>query len=188
MSSIIATKTTASEQHHLKAVSVPVPSEFICPITLRPMHRPLASRWGHNFECSAILNWLTRSNECPLTRKPMKPSDLIPNHPLQARIQFWRTEHGNDASEADEDPSHVDPKKGSSSMCLLSCAYLSVSEEKYNEVLSRTSTFPSSSPSPTAPLRSRTENDARARRPGESRRGFLSRILTSATAELDSTE
>jgi U-box domain len=71
------------------------PSEFLCPITMELMVHPMATRHGQNFEKSAIVAWLRQgSGLCPLTRKPLKISDLIHNHGLAAKIQAWRDVHG----------------------------------------------------------------------------------------------
>jgi U-box domain len=72
-----------------------LPSEFLCPITMEIMVNPMATRHGQNFEKSAIVAWLRQgSNVCPLTRQPLKISDLIHNNFLAATIQLWRSVHG----------------------------------------------------------------------------------------------
>jgi len=71
-----------------------IPDRFICPITLQVMRHPLTTRNGLNFERSAILSWLQRSEFCPLTRQPLRPSDLIRNRNLEIQIQYWRRMNG----------------------------------------------------------------------------------------------
>jgi hypothetical protein len=67
-----------------------IPSEFYCPITCEVMRDPLMCRSGTSFERSAILLWLEQHNKtCPLTRKPLRVSDLVPNRALQGRIQAF---------------------------------------------------------------------------------------------------
>lgn len=85
-SSALPTMTVSSK--------IKVPEEFICAISLQPMVRPLMTRAGHNYERKAILEWLSKSGRCPLTREPMGPSDLLPNRQLEQRIKFWRLENG----------------------------------------------------------------------------------------------
>jgi U-box domain len=78
------------------------PSEFLCPITMELMVQPMATRHGQNFEKSAIVAWLHQGSDvCPLTRKPLKISDLIHNHCLAAKIQLWRHVHGIPISSED---------------------------------------------------------------------------------------
>ena len=75
------------------------PSEFICGLTMEIMHDPLMSRYGHNYERAAIVEWLTRGNDtCPMTRRPMKLCDLISNHHLRTRIDEWKEEHRDGVS------------------------------------------------------------------------------------------
>lgn len=47
-------------------------------------------RSGLNFERSAILTWLKdHGNSNPLTRDTLRPSGLVPNRALEARISSW---------------------------------------------------------------------------------------------------
>jgi U-box domain len=92
------TVTLASRTGELREV----PDEFICPITLSPMHRPLVTRTGLNFERTAILHWLQTSPSCPLTRQPLSLKDLIPNPALEAKLQTWLELNDIPSSVADE--------------------------------------------------------------------------------------
>lgn len=47
------------------------------------------TRDGHNFERQAILEWIYQHGTCPLTRRPLKSSQLIPNHALENKISSW---------------------------------------------------------------------------------------------------
>jgi hypothetical protein len=72
-----------------------IPSDFICPITLQLMVAPLMTRTGLSFERAAIFGWLEQgSGSCPLTRKPLTASDLIPNRRLKTQICEWRANNG----------------------------------------------------------------------------------------------
>jgi U-box domain len=57
------------------------------------MVHPLVNRAGHSFEAIAILDWLSKTDKCPLTRKPMLPSDFIRNRRLEHRIREFRIEN-----------------------------------------------------------------------------------------------
>eukprot|EP01012_Entosiphon_sulcatum_P066363 TRINITY_DN95570_c0_g1_i1.p1 TRINITY_DN95570_c0_g1~~TRINITY_DN95570_c0_g1_i1.p1 ORF type:complete len:441 (-),score=79.81 TRINITY_DN95570_c0_g1_i1:3-1208(-) len=48
---------------------------------------PVMDRNGHNFEKSAITQWLQRHNTCPVGREPLSVSDLFPNRALKELIQ-----------------------------------------------------------------------------------------------------
>lgn len=70
------------------------PKEYICPLTLSVMVDPVLTRHGHNFEREAILKWIARgTGDCPITRKPLRLSDMITNHQLRSRIHRWRREN-----------------------------------------------------------------------------------------------
>lgn len=76
-----------------------VPDEFICPITLECMRRPLMDQTGRSFERYAILNWLKEHRSCPVTRKPMRPSGLISNRALELKIWCWKESQGIECDE-----------------------------------------------------------------------------------------
>jgi len=120
--------STASESGYESSCNgEDIPSDFICPITLQVMVRPVFSRSGVSFERSAILDWLGKgSNVCPLTRKPLKPSDLIPNHALEVKISAWRLERGlTDLTIGD-----VDKEEG------LAAAFLPVTKRQFRKLTS----------------------------------------------------
>mmetsp|Transcript_10887 Transcript_10887/g.31480 ORF Transcript_10887/g.31480 Transcript_10887/m.31480 type:complete len:170 (+) Transcript_10887:128-637(+) len=67
------------------------PQHFVCPLTMECMADPLCSKYGHNYERRAILEWLDAGKDtCPMTRKPLLPSMLIPNHSLRLKIKAWK--------------------------------------------------------------------------------------------------
>ena len=68
------------------------PQEFICPISMSVMNYPLRNqKTGHHFERETIMEWLYRGNtQCPLTRQPMHPDDLVLDRELQATILKWK--------------------------------------------------------------------------------------------------
>jgi hypothetical protein len=103
-----------------------VPYSYICPITLEVRVHPLMTQSGLNFERSAILSWLNKSSgTCPLTRKPMRSSDLIRDTHLETQLQVWRMNNGIDL----EDDSKI---KEIEFVCIAS-----FSERKKTEVLGR---------------------------------------------------
>jgi hypothetical protein len=69
------------------------PFNYVCPLTLRLMEEPVYDLCGHAFERAAISDWLEYHNMCPISRRPMEISDIIPSPILQSRIQRWEEEH-----------------------------------------------------------------------------------------------
>eukprot|EP00977_Amphora_coffeiformis_P027176 scaffold34593_cov179-Amphora_coffeaeformis.AAC.14 len=89
-------KNTCEDRHTITSADgtlVPVPEEYICPLTLDVMAEPLLSREGHNYEREAILNWVSENGTSPLTREPLRPSQLVLNRALKFRIQFFLRQH-----------------------------------------------------------------------------------------------
>lgn len=93
----ISTKQIAYE------MGVDIPAEFICPITQDVMCVPLMTKSGFHFEKSAITEWIIIGNgNCPLTRRPLQLSDLVPNVVLRKKIEHWRWKNLlPDSSESD---------------------------------------------------------------------------------------
>ena len=58
-------------------------SPLTCPITNRPMKRPVCAADGHTYERSAITRWLMTKNKSPLTNKPLTDQTLRPNHNIK---------------------------------------------------------------------------------------------------------
>ena len=82
--------------------SLPAPSEYICPLTLEVMQEPLLTRWGHNFERSALLQWLQLHDCCPLTRNCMTIKDVIANRALKERIAVWQQGRPSETDREDD--------------------------------------------------------------------------------------
>ena len=74
--------------------TIPVPSEYICPITLCLMSHPLMSKTGMRYERSAILAWLVKSNTCPMTRQPLHLSQLVSDRALENEIKRFKDMNG----------------------------------------------------------------------------------------------
>lgn len=54
------------------------------------MTDPVLTKYGLNFERSAILDWLRRGNSvCPITRRELTLRMIIPNTELRMQIAQW---------------------------------------------------------------------------------------------------
>lgn len=53
---------------------------------------------AHNFERSAIEDWIQRHSCCPISRKDLSIEDLRPNHTLAERIEKWQWQQQVDKS------------------------------------------------------------------------------------------
>ena len=69
------------------------PQRFVCPLTLDVMENPVVHKaTGQTYEKKAILEWVYLHGKatCPLTRKPLHPSDLQDDEALQYEISQWK--------------------------------------------------------------------------------------------------
>ena len=62
---------------------------FICPISQQIMKDPVITPHGITYERSSIESWIDKKSTCPITRKPLKKIDLIPNYSLKNAIQNY---------------------------------------------------------------------------------------------------
>ena len=59
----------------------------ICPITQEHIINPVIDREGNTYEHDAIKEWIRTNHKSPITRAPLKESDLIPNRALIYAIE-----------------------------------------------------------------------------------------------------
>jgi hypothetical protein len=62
---------------------------FLCPISQEVMYDPVITPKGISFERKAILNWLSKKKECPITKTPLNENDLISNYALKQAIENY---------------------------------------------------------------------------------------------------
>ncbi|CAB9518267.1 Putative E3 ubiquitin-protein ligase LIN [Seminavis robusta] len=80
------------------------PRRFVCPLTLDVMENPVTNKeTGKTYEKKAILEWVYLHGHatCPLTRKPLHPSDLQEDDVLQYEISQWKEVAAMEAKLAD---------------------------------------------------------------------------------------
>jgi U-box domain len=83
------------KQQPQRPVDPTPPDDLLCPITqeifVHPVHDIV---WGNTYERSAILAWLAANGTCPLTRRPMRPWELMTNKIMMEKVDCWRRQHG----------------------------------------------------------------------------------------------
>jgi hypothetical protein len=83
------------EEDFVTAIAAIPHDHFICPLTQEVMKDPVMTRSAYNFEKSAILRKLEKHGEiCPVSGKPLRPSDLLSNHKLKWEIEQWQLRYG----------------------------------------------------------------------------------------------
>ncbi|NXY42936.1 WSDU1 protein, partial [Ceuthmochares aereus] len=72
------------------SVAVPVPDEFLCPITRELMKDPVIAADGYSYERDAMENWLSnKRRSSPMTNLPLPSPLLTPNRTLKMAISRW---------------------------------------------------------------------------------------------------
>jgi len=96
---IMAAGNACDHTHTIMAADgtiVPVPQEYVCPLTLDVMSQPLISREGHSYEQNAILNWVSEHGTSPFTRESLRPSHFMRNRALETKIRLFLKQNGID--------------------------------------------------------------------------------------------
>eukprot|EP00054_Salpingoeca_dolichothecata_P027154 m.197600 g.197600 ORF g.197600 m.197600 type:complete len:1101 (+) comp25879_c0_seq3:125-3427(+) len=65
------------------------PKEYVDPISLSVMSDPVTTPTGVSYERSSIESWILQNGTDPLTSKPLKSSQLVPNLSLREAIKRW---------------------------------------------------------------------------------------------------
>eukprot|EP00525_Craspedostauros_australis_P012221 CAMPEP_0198136292 /NCGR_PEP_ID=MMETSP1442-20131203/61038_1 /TAXON_ID= /ORGANISM="Craspedostauros australis, Strain CCMP3328" /LENGTH=355 /DNA_ID=CAMNT_0043797501 /DNA_START=185 /DNA_END=1252 /DNA_ORIENTATION=- len=79
------------------SIAAAIPKEFLCPLSNEIMTDPMMTRYGDHFERSHILAWL--EGGCPVTGRPLRPSNLVSNKTLKWKIEQWIQMHDDDSAE-----------------------------------------------------------------------------------------
>lgn len=69
----------------------------LCPLSIKPMHRPVIAADGITYERSAIRRWLRSSSISPITGEKFQHENLVPNYNLIASVR-----DGNVYEESDQ--------------------------------------------------------------------------------------
>ena len=66
-----------------------------CPITRDLMEDPVIAEDGYTYERSAITRWINDNGTSPLTRIPLRVSELRPNRAVEELIDAYREQSRN---------------------------------------------------------------------------------------------
>ncbi|WVZ81745.1 hypothetical protein U9M48_029087 [Paspalum notatum var. saurae] len=79
-----------SSKPQQQAEAAAVPAHFVCPISLDLMRDPVTAPTGITYDRDSVEAWLARGNaRCPVTGRPLRLADLVPNHATRRMIQDW---------------------------------------------------------------------------------------------------
>ncbi|RLM74676.1 U-box domain-containing protein 9-like [Panicum miliaceum] len=74
--------------------AVPVPPQFLCPISSRIMSDPVIVASGQTYDRRSIEEWFSAGKQlCPQTQQALLDTTLIPNHLIRSMILQWCTEN-----------------------------------------------------------------------------------------------
>lgn len=82
---------TGRAPHTLPNMSFP--DSYRCKLTYDIMKDPVMDSDGNSYERSAIETWLSSHPTSPITRRPLRSADLIPNRDLKAAIEEFLATH-----------------------------------------------------------------------------------------------
>ena len=83
------------EEQEQRPLEPTPPDDLLCPITQEIFIHPVQDIvWGKTYERSAILAWLAAKGTCPLTRRPMRPWELMTNQIMMEKVDCWRRQNG----------------------------------------------------------------------------------------------
>ncbi|CAL4885279.1 unnamed protein product [Urochloa decumbens] len=89
----LSTRRTTRQQQTAPAPAAAepaVPGHFLCPISLDMMRDPVTAPTGITYDRASVEGWLDRGHStCPVTGRPLRAEDLIPNHATRRMIQEW---------------------------------------------------------------------------------------------------
>lgn len=74
-----------------------VPEGYICPISQQIMEDPYIDTDGNSYERASIMEWLLTRQQSPITRKPLRIENLVPNRALKTIIDEFRASLPPDA-------------------------------------------------------------------------------------------
>ncbi|KAG6600819.1 U-box domain-containing protein 11 [Cucurbita argyrosperma subsp. argyrosperma] len=74
--------------------AVPIPDDFLCPISLEIMRDPVIVSTGQTYERSYVQRWIDCGNTtCPKTQQKLQNLILTPNYVLRSLISQWCVNH-----------------------------------------------------------------------------------------------
>jgi len=89
-----------------------IPENYLCQLSQRPMSEPVKSIYGHLYDKTTILNWLSSQGRiCPLTGAPLSESDLNPDEKLGDEIRKWILDKSSSNNNVSKDNSETQISK-----------------------------------------------------------------------------
>jgi hypothetical protein len=87
-----ASSTITEENEDEARNSRAIPDGFVCPLTLEVMVDPVLDGEGNTYERKALLEWLKKCHQSPISRQPLNQKFLVPNIALRDAINDFMGE------------------------------------------------------------------------------------------------
>jgi hypothetical protein len=68
------------------------PPHLVCGLTMDVMSDPVITPSGNTYERAAVERWIALKGVDPVTRRPLRGSDLYPNRNIREAAESWRAE------------------------------------------------------------------------------------------------
>ena len=66
-----------------------IEQQLLCPISLEIMTDPVVTPYGHTYDRKSIESYLEKEEVDPITREPLKKSQLAPNYTIREMIEHF---------------------------------------------------------------------------------------------------
>ena len=73
----------------IESKEIPVPDNFVCPISKCIFYNPVILSDGHTYEKMHILEWLKYNNKSPMTNKNLINHNISPNILIRSMVREW---------------------------------------------------------------------------------------------------
>jgi hypothetical protein len=100
-----------------------IPQSFRCPLTFEVMADPVLDSEGNTFERKALLKWLQKSNQSPVSRQNVNENVLVPNLALRELIHNAMGEKWVVSRRAELDVEFGPSQKPNAPRSIHSCKY-----------------------------------------------------------------
>ncbi|KAM3341545.1 U-box domain-containing protein 15 [Capsicum galapagoense] len=123
-----------------KSISIAIPNEFLCPITLQIMTDPVIISTGQTYERESIQQWLNSNHHtCPKTGETLTHLSLAPNFALKNLIGEWCLKNNFQLPEKEAPTNPESPSAGSDEKLLsyindLSSSHLEVQRKAVTKI------------------------------------------------------
>lgn len=138
LSDFLQIKVHDSSSSSQSSMTINIPDEFCCSISLQLMRDPVIVSSGHTYDRNSIAEWINSGHHtCPKSGQSLTQTALIPNYALKSLVQQWCYENKvpvNDPTSLSEGNSsnknfyenvvHISANKGTTDAVKMTAEFL----------------------------------------------------------------